>query len=259
VRTPLYDELSSDYDRFVNWERRLATELPFIEEQLGGIGAERVLDAACGTGQHAIALAQRGYEVVGTDVSEGMIAQARQNAAAEGLKVTFAQAGFGESAAAVKGPFDAVLCLGNSLPHVLTRKELRVTLDDWASVLRRGGLLFVQTRNFDRVLASGERWMPPQSHQENEREWLFIRFYDLIEDGSIIFNMLMLYREAEGPWTQRASSTRLWPWRHAALTEMVKDAGYGELRTYGDMQGRSWQVDSPNLIVRALKAGGMGQ
>jgi glycine/sarcosine N-methyltransferase len=256
VSTPLYDDLSVDYDRFVNWERRLAVELPLIEQQLEAVGARRVLDAACGTGQHAIALAQHGYEVAGADVSEGMIAQARRNAAAQGAALTFVQAGFGHLALALEGPFDAVLCLGNSLPHVLTREALAATLHDWAMLLRPGGLLFVQTRNFDRVLATRDRWMPPQAHREEGREWLFVRFYDFHEDGSVTFHMLRLFREAEGLWDQRVSSTELWPWRYAELVRGVKGAGYVGIHSYGDMQGHAWDADSPNLIVSALKARG---
>ena len=61
----MYDDISSDYDRFVNWPGRLSVELPFLEQQINGAGgpAAKVLDAACGTGMHAIALAQRGLTV----------------------------------------------------------------------------------------------------------------------------------------------------------------------------------------------------
>ena len=113
----VYDTLSVDYDRFVNWERRLAVELPFIEQALEEIGACRVVDVACGTGQHAIALAQRGYQLVGVDVSAAMIAQAQQNAQAAGVQVSFTVAGFGELATRQFSPFDALLCLGSSLLH----------------------------------------------------------------------------------------------------------------------------------------------
>lgn len=77
---PLYDPFSADYDRFVNWRERLAYELPFLEQQLTAASARRVLDVACGTGMHAIALAQRGYDVTGADLSAGMIERARENA-----------------------------------------------------------------------------------------------------------------------------------------------------------------------------------
>ena len=59
----MYETFSKDYDRFVNWQNRLAYELPFIQDQLQSVNAKRVLDAATGTGMHAIALAKRGYQV----------------------------------------------------------------------------------------------------------------------------------------------------------------------------------------------------
>jgi len=252
--TPMYDDLSEDYDRFVRWDRRLAFELPFIERQLEQAGARRVLDAACGTGQHAIALAKHGYEMMGADLSKGMIAQARRNAAAEGVDVSFVEAGFGQLASATEGSFDAVLCLGNSLPHVLTGGALSATLVDWAALLRPGGLLFVQIRNFDPVLAHNERWMPPQAYREGGREWLFVRFYDLNGTGRLTFNMLRLRREGEGAWEQDVTSTELRPWRRAELAEMIEWAGYGQIRHFGDMQGRAWEEESPNLIVVATRA-----
>jgi ubiquinone/menaquinone biosynthesis C-methylase UbiE len=50
----MYDAFSEDYDRFVNWESRLASEMPFIERLLQPLEKDgqpvRVLDAACGTG-----------------------------------------------------------------------------------------------------------------------------------------------------------------------------------------------------------------
>ena len=42
----MYDAFSADYDRFVNWESRLASELPFLIQLLDP--RSRVLDAACG-------------------------------------------------------------------------------------------------------------------------------------------------------------------------------------------------------------------
>ena len=154
---PLYDPFSTDYDRFVNWEERLPYELPFLEHQLTASGAWRILDTACGTGMHAIAWAQRGYDVTGADLSAPMIERARENSAAVGCDVRFIVAGFGELVVKVGNDFDALLCLGNSLPHVLTADALHETLTDFAAVLRPGGLLLIQNRNFDAVMAGQAR------------------------------------------------------------------------------------------------------
>jgi SAM-dependent methyltransferase len=49
-----------------------------------------VADLGCGPGAHALALARRGYEVVGLDGSPRMVGAARARAAGDGLGATFA-------------------------------------------------------------------------------------------------------------------------------------------------------------------------
>lgn len=253
----MYDAFSADYDRFVDWEGRLAAEMPFIERQLRTVGAYHVLDAACGTGMHAIALAKKGYEVVGTDLSAGMIEQARYNAAQVGADVRFEVAGFGELAGILTPTrgFDALLCLGNSLPHVLTPEDLAVALDDFAACLRPGGLLLIQNRNFDAVLADRERWMPPQAHREGEVEWLFLRFYDFEPDGRLTFNVVTLWREGAADWQQRVTSTRLWPQTQSELVKTLNTAGFETITCFGNLKGAPFDIgSSPNLVVTARRS-----
>ncbi len=254
----MYDAFSIDYDRFVNWPARLGAELPFIEGQLGAVAGGRadpleVLDSACGTGMHAIALAQRGYTAAGTDVSAPMIELARSNARVSAVPVRFETAGFGELAEVFgRRAFDALLCLGNSLPHLLTGRELAAALDDFAACLRPGGLLLIQNRNFDAVLARRERWMEPQAHREDETEWLFLRFYDFDPDGLITFNVLTLQREGTDSWTQRVTSTRLRPLRQVDVMVALAAAGFTDVTCYGDMAGAAFNAEtSGNLVVTA--------
>lgn len=235
---PLYDALADDYDRFVSWEGRLAHELPFIEALFRGHGVRHVLDAACGTGHHAIALARRGYRVAGADLSSPMVERARQNAAAAGVEVAFAVAGFGAlrllrtpAGQATGEAFDAVLCLGNSLPHLVTPPALAAALADFAALLRPGGLLLIQNRNFDRVWAARERFMPLQSYPDEDGEWLFIRFYDFHE-STVTFNMIRLRRTAEG-WTQDIQSTELRPIFRDDLAQALAAAGFAGITFYG--------------------------
>ena len=194
-KVPLYDSLAPDYDRFVNWEARLDHELPFLTSVFAAHGVERILDAACGTGHHAIALAQEGYRLMGTDLSAVMIERAVGNATEAGVDIPFAVCGLGELEG-LASTFDAVLCLGNSLPHLLTASEVDDALRDFGGVLRPGGVLIIQNRNFDRVWVERERFMPPQSHRDGDEERLFLRFYDF-HPNTITFNMIRLWRSNE--------------------------------------------------------------
>ena len=250
-----YDNFSFDYDRFVSWPGRLAIEMPFLERKLHETGARRVLDAACGTGMHAIALAQVGFETVGADLSDGMISRARENAQAAGLNLPFKTAGFGNLAATF-GPesFDALLCLGNSLPHLLTAELLFQTLTDFARCLKPGGLAIIQNRNFDAVMAARQRWMEPQAAHEGQVEWLFQRFYDFEVDGSLTFNIVTLRRENGGDWKQSIQSTPLRPLLAVELQNVFQAAGFESVTLFGGLTGSAFDPStSGNLVITALR------
>ncbi len=251
----MYETLSSDYDRFVDWPSRLTLELPFIMNKLQERGARTVLDAAAGTGMHAIALVQHGYQAAGSDISHGMVEQARLNAKSAGAQVRFEIAGFGELEHTFGAAgFDALLCLGNSLPHLLSRTDLDKTLVDFAACVKPGGMLLIQNRNFDAVVANHVRWMEPQSHTEEGAEWIFQRFYDFEPDGLLTFNMVILKRLGQGSWTQQVISSRMRPILKVELSLSLYEAGFNSLTPYGNMNGAPFDPDkSPNLVVLARK------
>lgn len=248
-----YDNFSSDYDRFVNWPSRLELELPFLEKQLKAANARRILDAACGTGMHAIALAKLGFEVAGADLSEKMIARAEVNAKATDVSVQFKAVGFGRlSAAFGSQSLDALLCLGNSLPHLLSAKDLQNALVDFSSCLKPGGLLILQNRNFDAVMKNRQRWMEPQSTRGGNDEWLFLRFYDFEPDGLINFNILTLKRQGEQGWQQSILSTPLRPILSGELQSGLEKAGFTGITLFGDLAGSPFNADSSgNLVIMA--------
>jgi SAM-dependent methyltransferase len=258
---PFYDALAVDYDRFVNWNARLAHELPFLEDLFEVTDVGRVLDTACGTGQHSIALAQRGYEVVGTDLSQAMVRAARANARAAGVDVEFYVAGLGQQSSlaqdsSVAMTFDAALCLGNSLPHMLSPGAIEDALADFSSVLRPGGLLVIQNRNFDRVWAVRERFMGPQSYREPGREWLFVRFYDFHPE-TVTFNMIRLHR-AGADWTQDIESTELRPIFQDELAASLSVTGFQRAEFYGGFDGSPFAPDESGDLLTVARRAAMG-
>lgn len=251
----MYDALAAEYDRFVNWPARLSLEIPFLENALRGANASNILDAACGTGMHALTLAARGFAAAGADSSAGMIDRARKNAAQAGATARFAIAGFGQIAGSFGAErFDALLCLGNSLPHAGSMPAVLGTLRDFAACLRPGGLLILQNRNFDAVLAHRERWMPLQSLKDGGSERIFLRSYDFEADGTLTFWMILLGREASGPWSQSAHSVRLYPFRRDDLMAALGKAGFTDLHCYGDAKGSDFDpAASEDLWVTAIR------
>ena len=161
----MYQSFSSDYDRFVNWQERLFYEMPFIEEQIALLQKPAgtpldILDTACGTGMHAVTLAKGGHRVSAADLFPQMVEIGEHNARKAGVAVRFASAGMGDMAATFGAEqFDLLLCLGNSLPHLTSVEELTRALQDFAAVLRPGGIALIQNRNFDLVMRQQQRWI----------------------------------------------------------------------------------------------------
>lgn len=93
---------------------------------------QRVLELGCGTGEDALWLASRGVSVLATDVSEGMLAQARLKAAGHSLLEFQRQ---DANALSVAGPFDGAFANFGVLNCVA---DLRGLGNQLASILRPG-------------------------------------------------------------------------------------------------------------------------
>jgi glycine/sarcosine N-methyltransferase/sarcosine/dimethylglycine N-methyltransferase len=238
----------------VNWRERLARETPFLDERLRAAGARRLLDVGSATGHHAAHLAGLGYAVVGVDPSAAMVERARALTAGR-QGVEFVQAGFGGLRTSVAEDLDAVLCLGNTLPHVGSQEGLLAALADIAAVLRPGGLLILQQLNYDRILARRQRFLGQTAGATAEREFLFFRFYDYADAG-LTFNMLIQQRPKGGAWEWRLESTRLYPVLSSHLAEALSRTGFDAGQTFGNYAADRFDpLESNDLIVVARKAG----
>jgi glycine/sarcosine N-methyltransferase len=262
---PRIGSKGSSYDVVVDWNKRLAHELPFFEREFRDAGVASVLDAGCGTGRHDIAFARMGLRVVGADPSEEMLDAARANAAEAGADVTFVDAGFGELAGLGLGTFDAVISTGNALPHVDGRAGLDAALADFAAMLRPGGLLVLHLLNHERLVETRPRHLPVvvrdtedgtlvtlrlleyDPPQEPERIW--IEFMTAVKDAAA--------SAADRPdlgWSASAHRSA-----HAALPvplleQALSRAGFPDVTVYGDHSRKLYApLSDESVIVTARR------
>ncbi len=262
--TDFYDALAPMFDVMTDWDARLAGEGPFLRSQLEAAGARRVLDAACGSGGHALWLAQQGYAAAGTDASPVMIALAKQKAAALGLDVAFEVANLAPPPLAGEGlgvgsgqEFDAVLCLGNSLPHLLTQADLVAALQGMAHSLRSGGLLILQNLNYDLRWQKQPRWFMAQGGELDGQPVLVWRFADYdVPAGRIHFH-IALFRQGAKDWAAEVHTTPQRPLFRADLLAALAEAGFNQVQTFGRMALPVKPFDaekSGDLVVVARRA-----
>jgi len=108
------------------------------------IGAtHRLLELACGTGSHALALEKFGYDIVATDYSNDMLACARRKATQVLSTVDFRWQDM-RSLDLPGPPFDAVMCLFDSIGYVVTNEALVEVLQGVHRYLRPNGLFVLE-------------------------------------------------------------------------------------------------------------------
>lgn len=100
---------------------RTGREVAFILRTVPLAPGALVLDVGCGWGRHSIALAQRGFRVVGIDPAAAMVASARERAAAAGVTVAFQQAPAARFQ--TSEPFDMAICLFTTLGQISASGE----------------------------------------------------------------------------------------------------------------------------------------
>lgn len=112
----------------------------FVRLADSGLLAGRVLDAGCGTGEHALLAAARGADAAGVDVAPRAIEQARRKAAERGLSVRFEVADM-LSLDRLGWTFDTIIDSG--LFHVFDDEQRGRYVTSLASVLRPGGTCYL--------------------------------------------------------------------------------------------------------------------
>jgi SAM-dependent methyltransferase len=115
-------------------------------------GSPYILDAGGGPGRYTIALAERGYRVTLFDLSPALLDLARVKIAQAGevvqrRVVAVEEGSITDMSRFQDAQFDAVLCLGGPLSHVVEMTARRKALSEMCRVARPGALLFISVMN----------------------------------------------------------------------------------------------------------------
>lgn len=247
--------LAQYFDSVIPWEKRLAREMPLLEEIARRAG-RRILVPACGTGGHVVALAELGFEVLGLDIDEDALALARRKIAAARSPIA-ARGGHVEvqllnmTDGGALGPvYDAALCLGNALPSLSAPGQLLAALHGIAAGLRPGGVFFTQNLNYDRRWKEKTKFFPVLSGQTSDEEVLLVKFAEY-EPEFINFHAMFLTRPKTGSaWQSYPRSSRQIPLFRERMIELLTQAGFGGFECWGDYAKTPFDTaQSPDLIV----------
>jgi len=241
------------YDQSINWDARLGREIPVIREVLGDPGDGGVVDAGCGTGHQALALAQAGYNVVGADMSEQMLAIARDRAASdEEDRIQFVQTPYAALREKVGPDHDGLYCLGNALAAAGTREAVVEAIGQFGQCLRSGGKLFVQILNFKPMCEEVPCVRGPRVSRSDGIEYVSVREFHRDGERLQVTN-ISLWHEDNG-WCKRVNSGYLYPIMPEEMRTLLEENQFVVHHFWGGYDRLPFEVStSVDLIVVATR------
>jgi SAM-dependent methyltransferase len=256
-------------------EERNRAEAAEIVDTLGLTAGASILDAPCGHGRIANLLASAGFKVTGVDLTQPFLDRARADAQRLGVEVESVQGdlrnllvvrrGFSDvgrhrpdqrervrdvcrhltDAPLVPGPFDAVVCWFTSFGYFEDSDNRRV-LEQFASVLRPGGMLLIETMHHDGFL----------------RGFISAPAATLTERGDDVMSDVTTFNPVRGRIETERTVRRAGEIRRSShsvrlptvpeFDEWLGAAGFST-RSYHDRRGRALRFDSGRIVVTATR------
>jgi glycine/sarcosine N-methyltransferase len=229
-----YDSLARSHRLFYqDWPGAVRREGEWLGALLAPTGARRVLDCTAGIGTQALGLALHGFEVMATDLSLANLAEARAASVDLGVSVSFGQADILRlDEAALDGPFDAIVTLGNSLPHLLSDDDMARALVSLHGLLAPGGTLLVGQRDWDAIDRDRPRFVFRHDHRDTPGPGQRTVVFDLwhyAEAPIVTFEVFFLEQGPDG-WRTESFSLRYRMWPLSALEGHLRRAGFEDVR-----------------------------
>ncbi len=189
-----------------------------LAEMLGNLGVRpgsRVLEAACGTGNHLVHL-QHIYAMAGFDKSPGMVRFAAQKAP----KVPLFAADM--TSFTVEEPFDALLCLFSSIGYLMNEQALSQAAQAFAAAVRPGGALIIEP------WFAPEDWRVGLPHmlQHDTPELKIARVNTTAREGDVaIFDMHWLVAPEGQPVEHFVEHHSMWLCPRETMQRVFSEAG----------------------------------
>lgn len=234
---PLYLDVYSHRDD-ADARRLIAAVLPFLNIPAGS----PVLDLACGTGRHAVVLAESGLQVTGVDLSENLLAIAGKETARLGHSIELIRSDM--RYLNLKKSFSAVFSLFTSFGYFDDDRENFSVFRVISDHLEPGGWFVFDYLNdpFIRqhLVPSDERHLEGARLIQNRRI-----------EGRVLIKQVTIEKTGQEPLH---FNEKVHLYTADELVPVLWAMGLTEMHRLGTLDGDPWTPESPRLILICKKS-----
>jgi ubiquinone/menaquinone biosynthesis C-methylase UbiE len=235
------EDFVNRWDELIDWKRRYEAEDGFFEKLLKQYDAQKILDAACGTGFHTVTLARSGFDVTASDGAATMLEKAKENADRFGLQgVDFVEADWTSLTESFQGEkFDAIVCLGNAFTHLFEEEDRIQALNEMHALLNDGGIAVIDHRNYDKILDKGF---------DSKHQFYYVGDVEVSPEEINDKYVRLRYSYADGSYYHLTLSCL----RQDYMDGLLQNVGFEDVIKYGDFDP-DFDTYDPDFIVQVAK------
>ncbi len=223
----VYDAIMDDVE-YEDWGE-------FILDMVRSMGwhGHRVLDLGCGTGNSCFPFVARGFEVVGVDGSEEMLAVARDKLPnVRFVRGEFTTFQLGES-------FDLVISMFDSLNNLLEPADFLATLERIYNHLTPGGIVM-----FDVNTTVGLRDLWEESRAEGWSQEVYYRWEHSFDDATGLAQVVAYCADDQHAFTEVHTERAYDP---SEIRDMLSEAGFAVVHVLSYPSGRDADEDEARV------------
>jgi len=211
-----------------------------------------VLDLACGIGRHSTALAQKGYRVIGLDISETFLDRARLLAEERGVDVEFRQGDMRSVEEHLKDHaerFDAVINMFTSLSYYDRETDLDI-IRQLHALTKPGGILVIDIANRDWIIKNFEV-KDVQYHEDGRVQTTERRFN--MEDSRMHNTWRFYVKQGEDLKHKETFHVDHILYSLHELKQLIQKAGWEYKVCYGEFDLSPFEMYSYRMILVSQK------
>ncbi len=224
---------------------RTEQEVALAEKLFALQPGARLLDLCCAQGRHAIAFAQRGYQVTGLDQSAEMLAMAAQHATAAGVQIELVQRDMRDIP--FSASFDAIVNFFTSFGYLESDAEDMKVLSAVERALKPGGwfLLDLINREWVRDNNGYHDW-----HRTSDGT---VYLEERVLDLSTGRNNIQFWRIEPGCALEEAGSHHIRLYTLTEIIDRLERAGLGVEKVFGGYAHEPYTSATKRMVIIARK------
>ena len=241
-----YDKLTYDvgYDQWADYLEK--------HFQKRGLPGKTVLDLACGTGSLTVELANRGYEMIGVDLSPDMLGEASEKAMDEVGEDQTPPIFLCQSMDKLDlyGTIDACVCCLDSVNYVTDPKKLKKAFERVHLFLMPGGLFVFDINTVEKLMG-----LDGQVFLDETEDTYCVWRAEFEKRRSICSYFMDIFQldEETGLWERGEELHEERAYTVEELTAFLEDAGFKDIKTYGNLKMRAPAPGEDRIFFVARK------